>query len=147
MCTLLLQQEGWGEEGEEEHHGAADSSLEASSPTFPGEEDKRPASAANPRHQLNSFQPPSSPLAQATSSALSLSPVWFHLALWGAGGWKRVNGVGSRLGCMNIEKVGEEGRPGNCTKERASGREDGGEGEAPGGRVLGGVWRRPRPSP
>lgn len=58
-----------------------------------------------------------------------------------------MNGVGSRLGCVNIEKVGEEGRPGNCTKERGSGREDGGEGEAPGGRVLGGGWRRPRPSP
>lgn len=47
-----------------------------------------------------------------------------------------MNGVGSRLGCMNIEMMGQEGRPGNCSKERSSGREDGGEGGS-GGRVLG----------
>ena len=58
------------------------------------------------------------------------------MALLGAGGWKRVNAVGSRLGCMNIEMMGQEGRPGNCTKERGSGREDGGEGGSR-GRVLG----------
>lgn len=58
-----------------------------------------------------------------------------------------MNGVGSRLGCMNLERVGQEGRPGDRSKEKGRGREDGGEGEAAGGRVLGGGWRRPRPNP
>lgn len=66
----------------------------------------RPASAANPRHQLNSFQPLSSPLAQATSSAFSLSPVWFHLALWGGWGLEKSEWGWEQAGLREHRKGG-----------------------------------------
>lgn len=57
--SLLSSRAGVGS-GEEWQRAAA-SSLRASSPTFLGEEDKRPAASTNPRHHANSSQPLFSP--------------------------------------------------------------------------------------
>ena len=151
-CTLLLSASRAGVgRGEEEPHRGAASSLQASPPTFLGEEDKRPASRANPWQQLNSFRPrcgpcPSHLLCPFLKPSLA-SPGSGAVGVGGGleereGGWRQAGLCEHRDGGS-----GRKAREPALRREAEGERMEGKKVRAAGGGCLGGRWRKPRPNP